>query len=121
MAVHIRFPFFLSSQTHCSKLVDSGVVIGKVVGYPVAIFVGLKISRLLFGVHFEFGGEIRLLDPKVSFDNLTTEGAEALTARAVFRASSKAVPAGTQRSTSPIRSASLPVMISLAIVSKDAR
>ncbi len=40
-------------------------MIGKVVRYPVAIFVGLKISCLLFGAHFEFGGEIRLLDPKV--------------------------------------------------------
>src|SRR5580700_8129581 len=65
MAVHIRFPFFLSSQTHCSKLVDSGVVIGKVVRCPLAILVGLKISCLLLGVHLEFRGEICLLDPKV--------------------------------------------------------
>src|ERR1700682_3723980 len=48
--------------------VDSGVVIGKVVRYPLAIFVGLIISCLLFGVHFEFGGEVRLLNPKVSLE-----------------------------------------------------
>src|SRR4029077_9723281 len=55
-------------RTRCSKLVDSGVVIGKIVRYPVAIFVGLKISCLLFRVRFEFGCEIRPLDPKVPLE-----------------------------------------------------
>src|ERR1700685_2487120 len=43
----------------------SVVVIGKVVRCPLAVLVGLKISCLLLGVHFEVRGEICHLDPKV--------------------------------------------------------
>src|ERR1700722_9155849 len=52
----------------------SGVVIGKVVRCPLAIFVGLKISCLLLGVHFEVRVEICHLDPKVLLEQSHDRG-----------------------------------------------
>src|SRR5579862_6140025 len=52
----------------------SGVVIGKVVRSPLAILVGLKISCLLLGVHFEVRGEICHLDPQVLLEQSHDRG-----------------------------------------------
>src|SRR5579863_1368036 len=52
----------------------SGVVIGKVVRSPLAILVGLKISCLLLGVHFEVRGEICHLDPQVLLEQSHNRG-----------------------------------------------
>src|ERR1700722_6648238 len=55
----------------------SGVVIGKVVRCPLAILVGLKISCLRLGVHFEVRGEICHLDPQVLLEQSHDRGSRA--------------------------------------------